>query len=258
MSVKNQTARLLDRLFPRLWLERELRSRPNHFEPEMFLVPLLCDRAHTAIDIGANTGSYSFYMARFAGRVISFEPNLDLWPRLRRILGPQAQIESAALSDHTGTATFRIDSSNTGVATIEEKNDLSCVADKSIVTTRTVQVRPLDSFGFDNVSLIKIDTEGHEESVLRGAQQTLRDVRPALIVESEDRHNHGAPVRVAELMDSLGYRCLYIQHRGLHQFDPSAPLQRDPCALDYINNFIFIPAENTQLLEKLHTRAATL
>ena len=58
--------------FPRLWMERELRFRPNHFERELWLVRFLCDPRKVAIDIGANMGVYSYFMRKFSRQVIGF------------------------------------------------------------------------------------------------------------------------------------------------------------------------------------------
>jgi hypothetical protein len=51
-----------------------------------------------------------------------------------------------------------------------------------------VQLKTLDSFGIENVSFVKIDTEGHELEVLRGAVQTMSSNRPVAIIEVMDRN----------------------------------------------------------------------
>src|SRR3569833_3622811 len=168
-ALKKAIVREISQRFPRLWLERELRWRPNHFERELWLVSKLSDNASTSIDVGANMGTYSYYMKKFSKKVIVFEPNTDLWPHLRRLLGSDCQFECVALSAQCSSSTLRIDPGNTGVSTIEEKNDLSCVVEKSAMTSRIVETRTLDSYEFSNVSLIKIDVEGHEEAVVAGA-----------------------------------------------------------------------------------------
>jgi FkbM family methyltransferase len=202
-ALKTAIATRISTHFPRLWLERELRFRHDHFERELWLVPIFCDKEKVAIDIGANMGTYCYYMAKYSKSVIAFEPNKDLWTHLRRVLGTHVQLEAAALSRNSATATLRVDNHNTGVATIEDKNDLSCVADRSVVASRTVETKTLDSFQFSNISMIKIDVEGHEEAVIEGAQETIKRNRPAFIIESENRHNPGAPRRLANALSSL-------------------------------------------------------
>ena len=242
--------------FPKLWMERELRFRPNHFEPELQLVPFLCDRGKTAIDIGANMGAYSYFMSKFSRQVIAFEPNLELWSDLHRLLGQDFRLERAALSDRAGTSTMRIDDTNTGVATIEEKNNLSCVKDRSIVVEKVVEVRTLDSFEFSDVSMIKIDVEGHEEAVVAGAAETIRRCRPSLLIESEDRHNPGAPRRLADSISRFDYLVLFLKGGRLLDFRELRDEDMDPENMrrgdrEYINNFLFTPAENTQQIEQM-------
>ena len=168
-EIRSAIGRTLARFFPRVWMERELRARPNHFEREFWLLPIFCDKDKIAVDVGANEGSYSYFMKKFSKDVIAFEPNTDLWKSLRRLLGKDFRLESAALSGKASKARFRVDQSNTGISTIEEKNDLSCAGNNDSIVFREVETRTLDSYDFDNVSLIKSDVEGHEEAVVAGA-----------------------------------------------------------------------------------------
>lgn len=46
-------------------------------------------------------------------------------------------------------------------------------------------MEPLDAFGFADVSLMKLDTEGFEENVLRGGIETIRRCRPVVCVEQK-------------------------------------------------------------------------
>src|ERR1700733_5157930 len=85
--------------FPTFWIEAGLRLRKRHFEPELFLVPLLCNKDQIAIDVGANQGIYTYYMAKFAKKVVAFEPNVDLLAILMKVANDNVQLQSAALSD---------------------------------------------------------------------------------------------------------------------------------------------------------------
>src|SRR6266568_3035020 len=107
--------------------------------------------------------------------------------RYRRQYGGLFVSYEEILEAGNSISTMRIDQTNTGVATIEEKNDLGCFRDKSIVAERVVEVRTLDSFEFSDVAMIKIDVEGHEEAVVAGAEETIRRCRPSLLIESEER-----------------------------------------------------------------------
>ena len=51
-----------------------------------------------------------------------------------------------------------------------------------------VYVRTLDSFSLDDVTLLKVDVEGHEVELLNGATQTIRRNRPVVLIEVKDRN----------------------------------------------------------------------
>ena len=117
---------------------------------------------------------------------------------------------------------------------------------------RSVTTRTLDSFGLTDVSFIKIDVEGHEEAVLAGGRETIAGNRPVVLVEAEDRHNPGAPGRVAEWFATRGYEGFFIKERRLLPVAALSPGDADPSRLAsgvYINNFIYIPCEAASLIE---------
>ena len=250
MSLKGFIAKMMDHHFPRLWMAFRVARRDKHFEPEFWFIPALCHRRGIAIDVGTNMGEYSYFMARHALQVVAFEPNPDLWPEIRR-RAPTARIEGVALSDRSGSAEFRYVESNTGIATIEGHNALSMIGDRSSIRTREVALRTLDSFMFEGVSFLKIDVEGHEEAVLRGAEETLRRCRPSLLIESEDRHNAGAPNRLFSWLKEAGYNGYALLGSGLKSV--TAP----PAVTDrYVNNFIFLPVERDDLRQELFRLAS--
>jgi len=247
-NAKSLVARYIDKIFPRLWMERELKFRSHHFENELWLVPIFCDKRMTSIDVGANTGAYSYYMLKYSAHVISFEPNIDHWRRLRRLLGTRCHLESAALSNDSRHVKLRVDEHNDGLATIEERNSLTWAADESAVVCRDITSRTLDSFSLSNISLIKIDVEGHEEAVIEGASKTIALNRPVLIIESEDRHNPGAPRRLVETMAKFEYRAFFLRGGVLVSSENLEDKDINPANLDgglrqYVNNFIFIPVD---------------
>jgi Methyltransferase FkbM domain len=57
------------------------------------------------------------------------------------------------------------------------------------------------------LATIKVDVEGAELEVLRGARMTLRRWRPLLSIEIEERHRTGSTRAVPELLHELGYEC---------------------------------------------------
>ena len=74
---------------------------------------------------------------------------------------------------------------------------------------RKVEVRTLDSFGFTDVDLIKIDVEGHEYSVLEGSLLTIQRCKPILLIEIEQRHISRPIKEVFSLVMNQGYDGLF-------------------------------------------------
>ena len=253
-GLKHIIARYLSLQYPVAWTHYNRAFRKHHFEVEYWLIPLFCRPDKISVDVGANMGIFAFAMRRYSRAVIAFEPNTDLWPFLRRFLGRTVRLEDAALSSGAGQAEFRVAADNTGVATIEAKNPLSMIDRPETIGTRSVATRTLDFFTLSDVSFIKIDVEGHEESVLAGAVQTIAANRPVILVEAEDRHNPGAPARVADWFSALDYDGFFIKERRLRPVGMLSPEDVDPAGLDggvYINNFIYIPHEDDDLVERV-------
>jgi FkbM family methyltransferase len=161
-------------------------------------------RGMTVGDIGANKGDFTLLAAKLvgpSGRVVSVEPNPTNQHWLGRSLdeSPYQNVEclEVALGSAPGTATLHV-ANKSGWHTM-----LPGLIDRSEGELQ-VEVRTVDQIGpFD---AIKIDVEGFEEHVLRGARQTLAD--DALSVVFLDLHPHlGADVpSVLRLLTDAGFR----------------------------------------------------
>jgi FkbM family methyltransferase len=222
-----------------------LRAAFKQHEPERALLPALCDPARTGLDIGAALGAYTWPLSRLCACCIAFEPNPNQARYLARALGNKARVETVALSDHDGEVELVIPlehgNNQAGLATIAPGAWLDGVPVRRI----TVAMRRLDSFDLAPAGFIKLDVEGHELAVLRGASQLLTRNRPNLLIELEERFGEGTIARVREFLTPLGYQGLYLEGKSLRSiatFNPSLHQQMahwgTPGA--YINNFIFI------------------
>jgi FkbM family methyltransferase len=142
-------------------------GRFPHWADDEALIERLSPR-DVVVDVGANVGAMTRLFARTAQVVHAFEPS----PKALRFLKANAPsntvIHPVALSDFTGAAKFAE----------RESFDLSSFADEGI----EVPVRTLDSFGL-KPSLIKIDVEGFEPEVIRGARETLKH-SPLILFEA--------------------------------------------------------------------------
>jgi FkbM family methyltransferase len=197
----------------RCWKQLSWRLR----EPEMEILGPYIARDAMAVDVGANYGIFAEFLARYAQKVLAFEPLPDLARYLGRVLPANATVRNAALSDHEGKTVIRVPYGHGAVyeslATVEPGNALDGHAVREI----PVALTRLDDCVTEKVGFIKIDVEGHELAVLRGAQRVLREDRPNLLIEIEDRHNSESFAGVAALLSPLGYRCFHYKGGQLHE-----------------------------------------
>ncbi|HEY0282311.1 MAG TPA: FkbM family methyltransferase [Rhizomicrobium sp.] len=239
-KAKRTVGALLGRYYPRGLIFYHLRTRSRNCEPELWLVPKLVNRAGLAVDVGANEGYWSLQLVRYAKHVHAFEPNPICLAQLRRVLPRRVALHEVALSDSSGTKSLRFDPNNTGIGTIESGNPLDNNVGIKQIETRDVSTTCLDDFQLNGVELIKIDVEGHEEAVLRGAAATLERNRPTVICEIEERHNPGGLKRIRESFERRNYRAYAIDGDVVRPLAAIEAEGRTKLGVaSGINNFIF-------------------
>jgi FkbM family methyltransferase len=189
-------------------------------------------------DCGANLGLYCRFLigTLHAGRVIAFEPSPDNRPLLMENLAlggitDRVTVLPMALADEDGMAEFQVDDMQSASGTLSK-----VTGGKASIGRRNLGLRPLTDQvlcrRLDTVKaerslpppeVIKIDVEGAEGLLLRGAAGLLRDRGPRLLVEL-----HGAEVArdVVTLLHGMGYVCVgktapHLHTSGFGPVDPS-------------------------------------
>lgn len=185
---------------------------PSNYEADNFrFLKQHVKEGDTVFDIGAHIGLFSTIAAQLTGtngKVLSFEPSNETFKLLLetiRINGNSKNIfpRQAAVGDRSGKVTFfvspiRGDNSNSLVSykndreLIPVETDLVCV-DDIVSSDRTL--RPV---------FMKIDVEGAELDALRGASETIRTIRPHIILAV-----HPEPIK--EKGDSIEAICHFIR-----------------------------------------------
>ncbi len=224
--------------FPRLSCEIDLWRRNKYFEQDLWLIPRFCHKDKRTVDVGVNAGIFSLWMSKYAVQVDSFECNPQLLDHLRKFLPRNVQLHTCALSSSSGQTTLRFDPNNTGIGTIEINNRLDANAGIKSIVQAVVPMRRLDEFNLQDVSFMKIDVEGHELEVLKGAVQLLETQRPTLLIEIEERHCAGNIQRVPAWLEQFGYQahCLESSTASLQPIEDPVPV-----AQAGVNNFWFVP-----------------
>ncbi len=231
---------------PSLYMAYKAAKERRRGEGEFALIPFLCAKEKTSIDVGANVGVWTWAMARHSKEVHAFEPNPKNLSKLRRNVGKlnNVSIHGIALADTEGEATLRIPRGPKGHSNQRASLSTAAVGDDQAFTALAVKQKRLDDCAIHNVGFIKIDVEGFEQTVLDGAQATIARDRPNLLIEIEEAHNKIPIEEAVRHVEDLGYRCHTLRHGALEpfsNFDAEARHRFPKAPQDYVFNFIFLP-----------------
>jgi FkbM family methyltransferase len=166
------------------------------------------------VDIGANIGNHLNYFSGFGSVCIGFEPSTKNF-ELIKANAPNAIVYNVALGETEGVEQFVTYGSCMGNSNLPSSFDNSKGSFQpwgSQISTESVEMRTLDSFNLLEAKLIKIDVEGSELRVLRGARETLMRLRPVVWIEVHmdstlERAGFGYRRKdIEDFFGSLGYR----------------------------------------------------
>jgi FkbM family methyltransferase len=167
----------------------------------------------TVIDIGAHTGNMSVAYSLFADKVFSFEPN----PATFEVLEKNSELNSNikpfnyAISDEEGPLEFHYSDfgfCNGGFAARTQQG-VGVTGHKIPIDVWAINLEKFiqeNNIEVGNISLIKIDAEGHDKDILKTIKNILSSHKPILITEI---YNGLDPNEITDLLDtihSLGYK----------------------------------------------------
>lgn len=186
----------------------------------------LAARSRVTLDVGAHVGYYALVAghANPAGRVFAFEPLPLAGERLRRhvALNRLANVEclAVAASDVDGEVAFHVPRGHALPCSDGVSAAFHAPWAAAMDSVRVPSVT-LDAFvrarGLETVDLLKIDVEGGEPAVLRGASGLLERFRPDLVCEVLSATN--AAEELDAILRPLGY--------AFHLLTADGPLRRD-------------------------------
>jgi FkbM family methyltransferase len=213
-------------------------------EPELRLLAGLVDPHRTAVDVGANKGTYTWFLSHLCRHVYAYEPNPAMRWMLTRSTPRNVTVFPRALSDHAGEAVLRIP--RRGARFANNIGTLRTAFEQSQCELIPVPTTRLDDDGLVDVGFLKIDVEGHEREVLRGARELIARDRPVLLVEIIAEHN-GRPVdETIESVERLGYRAHVVQGLELAEWSlvrgAREENDRRGQSNSRIRNYVFLPA----------------
>ncbi len=213
-------------------------------EPEIRLLRYLVDPARNSVDVGANKGVYTYFLARRSRQVFAFEPN----PKIFRILArntrtaPNVTLSRLALSNESQAAVLRVPRHRGGFS--NQGASLSALKVPSDYKEVRIEAARLDDLEISDAGFIKIDVEGFEQEVLDGASLLLERDRPVLLIEIEERFLNRPIEAAIRSVQDLGYRGVALLDGrliDLARFDGDRHQRTPGRRTEYLNNFIFLP-----------------
>lgn len=220
VKIRNQANAIVATHFSRLSV-----STDAGLNGENALARHIAPHVRAFVDVGGNRGDWTAHLLQHAGNApfgLVFEPNEGC----RRILqvrfsnSPGVEIVGAAVSDYAGQTEFFESGADSQLSSLDLAN-AGENATRHVVPVVTLD-EELASRGWDRVTLVKIDTEGNDYFVLRGARSLL-ERRRIDVLQFECNHTWGAAgttLRGAvNLLRSHGYRVCHLRPEGLFDVD---------------------------------------
>lgn len=214
---------------------------PHQLGEDLLSLSLLKE-GHTVWDIGANIGYTTLIFAGavgIEGRVIAFEPSVKAFRHLQRTVGEYKNIQpiNLALSDFIGTIRFA-DASSLDLSKVLIPSDNGGY---EVICTTLDQW--MASYGGPPPNFIKIDVEGHEAAVIKGANMVISEYCPTILFEALDRQSGVTIVKSLTKFSSGKYFFYRIRKNGtLESID-------NPTSNNSTNNYLAICKTNRDFVE---------
>ena len=209
------------------------------------------DPARAAVDVGALLGQYSLTLSSLSTRCLCIEP-LQNYAFLAKVLPDNCIVCTVAAGEQPGEGLLRTPDYQYGLSSLLDNKWLKA---GKIVTEQMTFIRRLDDIipqelPGESIGFIKIDVEGFELKVLKGATRILQKHRPNLQIEIDPENL----CEVKNWLADLGYMGLFFFAGKLFeisQFDPKihcstvnswSPEKSDEFDPDlFVVNFFFVP-----------------
>jgi len=180
------------------------------------------DKNMNAIDCGAHIGIHSVCLSKYYQQVYAFEPNPISCLRLTKNLAlndiKNVQVYPIGLSDNEGLTSiaWHLDVNTGDCGLNDNPQGITQYSDidptKSTICGFPVYLKTIDDLNLHNIKMMKVDVEGYEYRVIKGAIRTIFREKPIIVIESWK--GHGCQVldindtsdNVINYIKSLGYK----------------------------------------------------
>ena len=210
-------------------------------------INMISDEIKICFDIGANIGNYSELLLRKTdAKVYAFEPMDKSYQeliKLKKKYGERIVVEKVALGNENGSKKIYAAGSNSEKASFEKNLEKLSFIDKKNLDEFDVLIKKIDTLNFfdksKKVDFLKIDVEGHEYEVVKGAKKFIEFNTPKFIqieinwhqlFKNTNLHQFSILLKEYDTFKILPYgkRLVYV--------DPNRPENN----IYHLSNFVFI------------------
>ena len=208
MELKNSLKKIIKKIPIRFTSNQRYDSQTKR------IMQIVLEHNSTFIDVGSHKGEVLSKALKIApkGKHYAFEPIPQIHKKLDKRYGQYCDVKNIGLSDHFGETSFNHVVSNPAYSGIKQRT----YPKKEKIEEITIQVDTLDNQLFDQerIDMIKIDVEGGELDVLKGAVKILNKFHPVIVFE----HGKGAaeyyettPQEVFTFLDEQHYNIFTLK-----------------------------------------------
>ena len=200
--------------FIRLLYFKFFRSFRNQRDVNLYLLRKF--NFNFSIDVGANKGLYSIELEKISKKVFIFEPIKILYDDLCKILSKKTQKFNYALGSASCNKRIKIpilrNSLSYGRASISQTFNNYIWENIKVRSLNYLIKKKKINFKNKKVDFIKIDVEGYEYQVIKGAVNFLKKYKPIILIELESRTSNNLQIKkIFSLLEKLNYKSFYTQ-----------------------------------------------
>jgi FkbM family methyltransferase len=179
-------------------------NQERWYEKDMNVFRSLIAPGQTVLDVGANMGFVTTMIASIVGhegRVVAFEPSPPVFAKLQKTISANGLHQVIPINLGCGAS-----SSVQRLSQVSRSSGNASIIGDGHHSTE-IHVEPLDNLPEalnTPVSLLKIDTEGYEPEVLRGARRLIEQHRPIIYLEMGGDYAEST-LQSVELLEDAGY-----------------------------------------------------
>jgi len=187
-----------------LFISRSLDIYGEWCNSELDCLGQLIKPGDVVVDIGANIGTHTVFFGKAVspgGSVVAFEPQRVIFEFLCANIALNGLINVKPIQKGVGD---RIDSIHIPLLNPAVAQNFGGFGIQGHEKGEIIDIVPMDQLQLERCNLLKIDVEGMESSVLRGAEKTIKKCRPLIFVENNSEK--GSP-ELMEILFQQDYQC---------------------------------------------------